>query len=284
MREQPLPPDFYDYVSDHYARLRRDTIVTKPDNRPDLSMIRTALLSNAAARVESVCACDERVARKIGTSAGSEAYDITGLDAARASRGACGAPSCCGALSFSGGALSFGGGGFSCWLACIQPGIRTNELSRWLTSQTPPSAMTPARKTWGSVCTSTASRPANAANIAAPASSSSRSPVKRPEHGGQDQHQQYLLPDWPFRPWHGHQLADLVDREGPDQLDEMEDCSDPLLQEFQELVEDLLHGRDSVVRTIFKASSVNAPSCVVFRSWNYRLRRCGAAVTSPARD
>jgi hypothetical protein len=38
MREQPLPPDCcYGYVSNHYARLRRRTIVTKPDNMPDLS-------------------------------------------------------------------------------------------------------------------------------------------------------------------------------------------------------------------------------------------------------
>src|SRR5215475_6624145 len=59
-------------------------------------------------------------------------------------------------------------------LACIQLGMRNDELSRWLTSQTPPSAITPAKNTWGSVWTSTPSSPANAERTAAPASKSSR--------------------------------------------------------------------------------------------------------------
>jgi hypothetical protein len=82
MREQPLPPDcFYGYVSNHYARLRRRTIVTKPDNRPDLSAIRTALLSNGnGARLRRT----SLRTRKIGTTAGNEAHAIISLDAARA--------------------------------------------------------------------------------------------------------------------------------------------------------------------------------------------------------
>src|SRR5262249_30275092 len=104
-------------------------------------------------------------------------------------------------------------------------------------------------------------------------------PVQRPDHRSQDQHQQNLFPDRPFLPRHGHQLADLVDREGPDDLDEMEDGSDPLLQEFQELVEDLFHGRDSVVRTTFKTSPDNARSRVAFRSRTYKLRAVAAPLS-----
>jgi hypothetical protein len=45
----------------------------------------------------------------------------------------------------------------------------------------------------------------------------------------------------------------------------MKDRRNALLQEFQELVENLLHGRDSVVRAILGATKANAKLRIRFR-------------------
>jgi hypothetical protein len=73
---------------------------------------------------------------------------------------------------------------------------------------------------------------------------------KHPDHASQDQDQQKLLPQRPLLPWHGHELADLIDGPSPDQLDEMKDRSNALLQEFQQLIENLFHGRGSRISTV----------------------------------
>src|SRR6516165_2884742 len=74
----------------------------------------------------------------------------------------------------------------------------------------------------------------------------SASPEKRPDHSSQDQHQQNLLPQRPLLPGHGHELADLVDGPGPDQLGKMKNCSNAFLQEFQQLIENLFHAQTPV--------------------------------------
>jgi hypothetical protein len=43
-----------------------------------------------------------------------------------------------------------------------------------------------------------------------------------------------------------HHLGDLVDRPRPDELNKSEDRRNALLQELQELVENLFHGRTSL--------------------------------------
>src|SRR5882757_1461704 len=68
--------------------------------------------------------------------------------------------------------------------------------------------------------------------------------IKCPDHSRQDQDQKKLLPQRPFLPRHRHELADLVDRPGPDQFDEAEDLRDPFAQEFQELIKNLSHIQD----------------------------------------
>ena len=79
MRERPPPPDCsYGYVSNHYARLHHQTIVTKPDNRPDLFENRTALLTNASAKVESVRDCNERVCSAVVVDSGTKEKSFRG--------------------------------------------------------------------------------------------------------------------------------------------------------------------------------------------------------------
>jgi hypothetical protein len=65
---------------------------------------------------------------------------------------------------------------------------------------------------------------------------------KRPDHSRQDQDQQNLLSQRPLLPRHGRELADLVHRPHPDELDEAEDGRNPIMQEFQKLIEHLFHG------------------------------------------
>ena len=67
--------------------------------------------------------------------------------------------------------------------------------------------------------------------------------VKRPDHSHKDQDQKKLLPQRPLLPRHGHQPADLIDRPAPDEFDEAEDRRNPVMQEFQELIENLFHNR-----------------------------------------
>ncbi|HWX58171.1 MAG TPA: hypothetical protein VN024_06620 [Bradyrhizobium sp.] len=68
--------------------------------------------------------------------------------------------------------------------------------------------------------------------------------IKRPDHCHQDQDQQQLLPQRPLLPRLSCELADLIDRPGPDQLDKAENRCDPLVQKFQEFVENLFHELD----------------------------------------
>ena len=44
MRGWPLLPDCFCHADHHYARFHSRTIVTKPDNRPDLSAIQVVPL------------------------------------------------------------------------------------------------------------------------------------------------------------------------------------------------------------------------------------------------
>src|SRR5712664_2811190 len=67
-------------------------------------------------------------------------------------------------------------------------------------------------------------------------------PCKAPRALQPGSEQQNLLQQRPLLPGHGHELGDLVDGPGPDQFDQMEDRRNPLLQEFQELIENLFHG------------------------------------------
>jgi hypothetical protein len=56
-------------------------------------------------------------------------------------------------------------------------------------------------------------------------------------------------------PWRARQSGDLVDRPGPDQFDETEDRRDTVVQEFQELFENLFHGRTSLLNECGEAGS-----------------------------
>src|ERR1700680_653425 len=53
--------------------------------------------------------------------------------------------------------------------------------------------------------------------------------------------QKKLLPQRPLLPRHGRQSSDLIDRPGPDEFDEAEDRRNPVMQKFQELIENLFH-------------------------------------------
>src|SRR5712691_10429190 len=66
--------------------------------------------------------------------------------------------------------------------------------------------------------------------------------VERPDHGDRNDDQQDDLQQRPILPWRRRELGDLVDGPIPDEPDEAEDRSDPLLQEVQDLIENLMHG------------------------------------------
>src|SRR4029077_11853040 len=92
----------------------------------------------------------------------------------------------------------------------------------------------------------------------------------------QDQDQKKLLPQRPFLPRHRHQLADLVDRPGPDDFDEAENRRNTLMQEFQELIENLFHGQNPEARPHFAStSSLNAKGSVGFPTSGERAQSFG---------
>src|SRR5215510_5779845 len=111
--------------------------------------------------------------------------------------------------------------------------MRNDELSRWLTNQT---------------CECGQDRRTCLQKLPT-------CPVERPEYRSQNQDQENLFQQRPLLPGYGHKFADLVDGPGPDQFDKTKDRSNALLQEFQQLIEDLFHGR--VPATAFQAIQIN---------------------------
>src|SRR5207248_186670 len=69
---------------------------------------------------------------------------------------------------------------------------------------------------------------------------------QRVNHRSDDKDEQDLLPKRPILQWHLQDFVDLVGRPRPDEANKSEDGGNALLQQLQELVENLLHGRPSL--------------------------------------
>ena len=60
--------------------------------------------------------------------------------------------------------------------------------------------------------------------------------VEDDDDGDADEGKTKLLPQRPIRPWGRHKFANLFNRPGPDNFDEMKDRSHPLLEKLEYLI------------------------------------------------